>query len=314
MAPNQDLPAHEAESWRTLAWNGVRFAVPPDVEPAEMEKFYLRAADGNGLQLECKWQQGKSVSRSKALKRLGKALKGVEAQMGSAGLPPDIAAAFKKLESRGFTVQPFSWKRENLTAAGALLRCGVCGRSSLLQCVGIEKDQEAAAAMLAGFADHEDHGGVHYALFGIAATVPRGFTLKHFSFKPGQYRLELEGDRSRRRAGLVLERVGPANVLFGGVGFAQWAQERFAPLAGKGVLEHGSWQKGPAVLWQPQRHGLRAMASRLLASRRLAHVRAWQPQGSNAVLCVALSGGGKTASTVFEEVCSSYVLAQESQA
>lgn len=311
MALNRDI---ETEHWRTLAWNGVRLAVPPDFEPTQLEKLYLRVSGGNGLQFECKWQQGKSVSRRKALKRLRKALKGVEAQMDGAGLPPSMAAAFRQLKGRGFAVEPFSWKRDTLTAAGALLQCGICGRSSLVQCVGIEEDPDAAAAMLAGFTDHEDHGGVHYALFGIAATVPRGFTLKHFSFKPGQYRLELEGDRSRRRAGLVLERVGPANVLFGGAGFAQWAKERFAPLAGKGVLEHGSWQGGPAVLWQPRRVGLKAMASRLLASRRLAHVRAWQPEGTNAVLCVALSGGGKTAPTVFEEVCTSYVLAQESQA
>jgi len=297
--------------WQTLAWNGVRLPLPAGWEPAQLERLYLRAGDGEGSAMEVKWQHGKSISRKKALKRLARALKGVDARMGPEGLPRPLARACKDLERRGFAVSPFSWSNENTTAAGALMQCGVCGRSSLVQFVGTQAPPEEAGDVLAGFADHEDDGGARFELFGIRARAPSGFTLKRFSFKPGQYRMEFEGDRSRRRAGLVLERVGPASVLLAGEPFATWAAQRFATKAGDGSMEHESWQRGPAVRWQPARRGVKALLHRLVGSRKLAHVRAWQPAGSNAVLCVALSGGGRLAHDIFEEVCSSYVLAQE---
>lgn len=307
----------QRRGWRTLAWNGVEIPTPYDWEPVRLEKYYLLARGQDSLALECKWQQGKSVSQRTALKRLTKALKGVDLEMDTKGQPPAVRQAFKELKGRGFDVKAFNWKRGDEHTVGALLRCGVCGRTTLLQCVGMrEKDEDAALAadLLAGFADHREDGGAAFDLFGIRAVAPAGFTLKNFSFKPGQYRLEFEGDKSRKAAGLVLERVGPASVLFAGVGFAEWATERFAHMGGGGELEHGAWQGGDAILWRPRETGALGTLWRRLSRRRLAHVRAWLPAKANMVLCVALVGGGRRARDVFEEVCASYALAQESQA
>lgn len=297
------------ESRHLLAWNGIRLLAPRQWEFTRLDRYYARAAgDDEAMAFECKWQQGKGIGTKKALVRLSRAFKGRDLTMGDKALPHAVRRAFQELAARGFGVHPFSWRSEGALVAGALLECGVCGRSSLVQCVSVDTNPQLAAGLIASFRDHLDDGGAQFALFGIQANIPSGFTLGRFSFKPGQYRLEFTGDKTRKRAGLVLERVGPADVLYGGKGFTRWAAERFAQAGADRAPREGTWRNGPSLEWKPEKTGAWDHVAHLLSRRRVAQVRVWQPGVANMVLCVALSGGGEEAGVLFEEVCAGYVL------
>ncbi len=297
---------------RPLAWNGARILAPRDWEPHRLERCYLRASDGRGLALECKWQEGRSVTAKTALKRLGQALKGATLRTAEGELPPELRKACRRLEERAFSAHPFAWELPEQRGWGAWLQCGVCGRGTLLQCVDASRGPEAlplAAHLLESFTDHAPDLGREFALFGIRTVIPAGFTLAGFSFTPGSYRLAFRGSgRGGRPSGatLVLERLGPATVLLQGRAFHAWAAERFAQAGGKGTPEPGTWQGGPALLWQPPPTGGGLLG--FLRARRLhSRVRAWLPEGHNAVLCAALTDKGAHGAQRFEEVCRDYV-------
>lgn len=303
------MEQYDQPDLRPLAWNGVWLQTPADWEPVTLEKHYLRAAGSGRLAVECKWQEGRSVSNKKALSRLRKAVGDADLQLDAARMPQALQPAFAALAEKGLDVTPFSWRLDATQGVGALLFCPQCRRSTLLQCSGSEVDHELCARILGSFCDHAPDGGKEYRLFGIAAKVPSGFTLRHFSFKPGQYRLEFAGGKERKRVGIVLERVGPANVLFETGDFYAWAVQRFAVTGAKDKPEASAWQGGAAVDWNPRLEGVQRLLAAISRRHRPPYIRAWQPEGANTVLCVLMTGGSKGARELFEEVCTHYVLA-----
>ncbi|BBD08188.1 hypothetical protein [Desulfovibrio ferrophilus] len=299
---------NSAPPWKTLAWNGVSLDVPPDWDPVELEAHSLRATGTGGLFLELKWERG--TRGFDARKRLDKVGGEIAAGATHAEVPLQITAAAEVLENTKIETKTFAWTASGKQqAAGLILHCPQAHTAALAQVVFPESmppSWGAAARLLAGIRFHGTDGHVPWAAYGIKALVPGELRLSSYSFHPGHFRLRFAGRSRRGATELILDRLGPADVLLGNTALHTYTDK----LYGGCGAEPGFFVPGPgpsAASGQAQpRPGLLARLKRNGAYRALKG-KAWLP-GDNKILAVYMRGRSPDTLDCFDSICEAYAL------
>jgi hypothetical protein len=205
--------------WKTIAWNGVRFEVPGDWEPARVGRRHLLLAAEPGPAMEIKWAAVKGrFSGPRQLRALGGRVGRQGAVFRETALPEPWRAAVTGFDARGF-----QWDAGSERARGALLYCPVCRTASLIQFLERPAAEIAlglAARILASFRDHRSDDRVAWALYDTVALLPRRFVLERQRFEAGRFVVGFKGPARR----LTLYRWAPADMLLQGRGLADFAR------------------------------------------------------------------------------------------
>ena len=270
--------------WKTIAWNGVRFAVPGDWEPGRIGRRHLLFESEPGPVMEIKWGAVKGrFSRRRQLRELSRRIGRRRSAFQERPLPGEWRTSLAGFEAAGF-----QWDAANERAVGVLLYCAACRTVSLIQF--FERPETAsiehtAARVLASFRDHRTDGRMAWALYDIVAILPAHFTLEHHRFEAGRFILQFK----ERRCRLTLYRWAPAGVLLHKQSLAVFAETvaggaglEFRPMtiAGHPGLEGRDPAPTGCVACLKTRLGI-------VLVRRL---RLWHVAGRNRILGVRLEG------------------------
>lgn len=294
-----------SKDWKTVAWNGVRFEVPGDWEPARVGRRHLLLESAPGPVMEVKWGAVKGrFSGQRQLRALG----GRAGRRGAAFEETVLPEAWRAAAG-GFGAQGFQWNAGGDRARGVLLYCPACRTASLIQF--LERPDAASVArdgarVLASFRDHRSDGRTAWALYDIAALLPRRFVLERQRFEAGRFVVEFKG-RGRR---LTLYRWAPAEVLLENRSLAGFAgtvagegRLAFRPVAGAAhpaVEGCDPPPAGPAGRWRVR-----------LGLSWFCRLRLWQVAARNRILGVRLEGRRPIDGPEMQAVCESYGMAGE---
>ena len=270
--------------WKTVAWNGVRFAVPGDWEPGRIGRRHLLFESEPGPVMEIKWGAVKGrFSRRRQLRELSRRIGRKRSTFQERSLPGVWRTSLSGFEAAGF-----QWDAENERAMGVLLYCAACRTASLIQFFdrpGTANIERNAARVLASFRDHGTDQRVAWALYDIVAFLPDYFTLERHRFETGRFVLEFKGRRCR----LTLFRWAPAEVLLQKQRLSEFA-ETFAGGAG---LEFRllTIAGHPGVEGRdPAPTGWMACLNTRLGLSSFRRLRLWHVAGRNRILGVRLEG------------------------
>jgi len=218
------------ESWKPLAWNGVSVRVPMGWDPAELHAYALRASGDEGPALDLKWHRvGDRFAPEQRLDRLGKELgSGSIVDVTPQALPRGWSQVAPTLAEHGLETLPYSWHTATgAHGAGAVIFNPGTGIAALARFEfrqpQASADADTALTILETYRDHGTEALVPWAAFGIRALVPGSLELRSFSFTPGHFRLSFAGGKAHSACELVLDRLGPADVLLGRKTLAQYA-------------------------------------------------------------------------------------------
>lgn len=232
---------------RRIAWNGLSLSAPPDWQPADVEHHFLALSRHGRTALECAWRPDPaefSVPRRRAaLERQNRRLPGFTAD--PRRVPARWAQVLAALRPR-LAYVPFAWHggcgalchdaealctveirfpAGNAAAHGGGGTAGPGTTPAVTRLHAPEPDEAAlleAAAVLATLRLHPRHEAMPYRLHDMELSVPPGFALRDFTFRPGLCAL-----RFRRGADtLSVERLSPANVVLQGLPLRHWAARR----------------------------------------------------------------------------------------
>lgn len=297
-------------AFKPLAWNGVSVTVPSNWDPAELQAFALRAAGDTGPVLELKWKriQG-GFNAEKHLAKVSKGLGGAVTTDPSA-LPCGWAESAHTLAEQGITPLPYAWDIDGAEqGAGAVLHSEATGCAALAQFVFRDDEDEALArTVLTSFRSHPADGLVPWAAFGIRAQVPGNMELRNFSFNPGHFRLYFTSGKGRNRTELVLDRLGPADVLLGRRTLAQYADTFYGTFGAPDGFFTEDESGDDMVLGALQ--GSSPLMARLFNKPTFAHARGrmWRAGIGAMLLGVYMRGPNADAMQHFDDVCGSYAL------
>lgn len=294
-----------ARNWKTIAWNGVRFAVPDDWDPARIGRRHLLLESEPGPVMEIKWAAVKG--RFSGRRQLRKVYRHVGR---NGGVFQETALSEKwRAAAPGFEVQGFLWDAGSERAEGVLLYCPSCHTASMIQFLerpGASVIAPHAAQVLASFRDHRSDGRVAWALYDMVAFLPDHFVLARHQFQTGRFVLEFNG-RGRR---LTLYRWAPAEVLLQNRNLADFAQAvaggqslSFRPSTTRG---HPAVDGGDAL---PVGPGGRLQAR--LGMARFRRLRLWHVAGLNRILGVRLEARRPIEDPEIQAVSDGYGMADE---
>ena len=239
------------DSWKKLAWNGIRFNTPDQWEVAQIGARHLILEDETGPVMEIKWGLVKGTfSHRSHLKRLA-ALQSRRSKISVAKwiLPPPWEAALKEFEAGGFL-----WQSPESGGRGAILYCPVCRTATLIQFFvdSSVKREHVFMAVLKSFGDHSRDGWQPWSIFDIRATLPQSFQLERFRFEAGKFELAFSAGRQH----ISLHRWAPAAALLAGrdlIGFAGSIPEfadgapRALTIDSRNAVE---WEILPGSVWR----------------------------------------------------------------
>jgi hypothetical protein len=291
--------------WKTIAWNGVRFAVPGDWEPARVGRRHLVLESDPGPVMEIKW----STPRGRfSARRPLRALSGRVGRTGAVFQKTELAETWRAAAA-GYEAEGFQWEAGRERAAGVLLHCPTCRTVSLIQFLersGAGSIARTAPRILASFRDHRDDGRVAWALYDIATLLPGHFALGRQRFEAGRFVLEFKGGGRR----LALYRWAPAEVLLRNRSLADFAETitgetklpfRFLTIAGHPAVEGSD----PLPLGRGGRLRMR------LGMSWFRRMRLWRVAERNRILGVRLEGRRPIDDADMDDVSSGYGLAGE---
>jgi len=294
-----------AKDWKTVAWNGVRFMVPGDWEPARVGRRHLLLESEPGPVMEVKWAAVKGrFSGRRQLRELARRV----GRKGGAFHETALPEKWRTSVSR-FDAIYFQWDTENERAAGALLYCPSCRTASMIQLLerpGENLIASHAARILASFRDHRRDGRVAWALYDLVALLPHHFVLGRHRFEAGRFLLQFDW-RGRR---LTLYRWAPAEALLQNRSLADFAETvaggtklPFRPLA---VCDH------PAVeARDPSPAGAVGRLRMRLGMSWFRRLRLWRVAERNRILGVRLEGRRPIEESEMHAVIDGYGLADE---
>ncbi len=211
--------AVSARGWKTIGWDGVRFAVPGDWDPARVGRRHLVLESAPGPVMEVKWATVRGrFAAGRHLRKLARHVGRRGGVFRETALPASWRPGVADFESTGF-----QWDAGTERGAGALLYCPSCRTASMIQFLeppGANLITAAAARVLASFRDHRNDGRIAWALYDVAAELPDRFVLDRCRFEAGRFVLEFKGPGRR----LTLYRWAPAEVLLQNRSLAEFAQ------------------------------------------------------------------------------------------
>lgn len=271
-----------ARAWKTIAWNGARFAVPGDWDPARVGRRHLLLESAPGPVMEVKWAAVPGrFSAGRHLRKLARQV----GRNGGVFRETALPALWRPCVA-GFDATGFQWDAGAERAAGVLLYCPTCRTASMIQFLerpGADIIIATAARVLASFRDHRSDGRIAWALYDVAANLPDRFVLDRCRFEAGRFVLEFKGPGRR----LTLYRWAPADVLLQNRSLAEFAQ---TAAGGNGLVFRSSTVAGhPAVDGtDPMPAGCAGRWRVRLGLARFRRLRLWRMAGRNRILGVWL--------------------------
>lgn len=297
--------AVSAESWKTVAWDGVSFSVPEDWDPARVGRRHLMLESAPGPVMEIKWAAvAGRFSEDRHFRKLARRVGRSGGAFRKTTLPAAWRPCVENFESTGF-----QWDAGAERAAGVLLYCPGCRTASLIQFLerpGADIVTSAAARVLASFRDHRSDGRTAWALYDVAADLPDRFVLDRCRFEAGRFTLEFKGPGCR----LELFRWAPAEVLLEGRDLSDFARTvaggngpafRDLTLHGQPAVDGGDAK--------PTGAGERLLARLGLA--RFRRLRVWHVAGCNRILGVRLEGRRPIEDSDIQAVSDAYGMAEQ---
>lgn len=294
-----------APAWKTIAWNGLSLAVPPDWQLADLQSRSLSAAGQAGLRIELSWKhEADSTATGKALERAAARLGSGAAHKPS---PGEILAAGEAQQQQGVEVSSLAWSTAS-GEQGALMSLahtqnGLGGTAKLVFPAGIPPSWGAAARLLAGIRLHGTGGPVPWAVHGLEAEVPGGLSLSSFASHPGHFRLRLSSGQKRGGSELVLDRLEPAAELLDQTELPVFGDRLYANLG----ADSGFFAPEPGTEAASGRAELKpSLFARLTraGAHRLQTGRVWRC-GPQVILGAWMRGRDTEALDPFEGVCES---------
>ncbi|HHX40023.1 MAG TPA: hypothetical protein GX715_08670 [Armatimonadetes bacterium] len=206
--------ARRQAEWITVAWQGISVQVPEDWYPAalgtERASGYLRIQSADGHAVEVKWFQPKhTVDLEREVAKYRKTLERGARKRRRAfewrDKPKVPERESRPDKSRRF----FAWRSEG-QALGVIWYCRTCSRVILAQVV-MPTDQEAsvlASRILNGIEDHGEEDQERWSVYGLAVSVPTGWSLDKHQLMAGYTMLQFR----RRDRVIRAERWALASV------------------------------------------------------------------------------------------------------
>ncbi len=297
--------AVSARNWKTIAWNGVRFTVPGDWDPARVGRRHLLLESAPGPVMEVKWAAVKGrFSGGRHLRKLARRVGRNGGVFRETALP-----AKWRTSVAGFEAEGFQWDAGTERSSGVLLYCPACRIASMIQFLerpGADITTSNAARVLASFQDHRSDDRTAWALYDMVALLPDSFALERCRFEAGRFVLEFNGPVGR----LTLYRWAPAEVLLQNRNLADFAQ---TVAGGKGLSFRSFTVHGhPAVDGgDPLPVGPGGRLRARLGLGRFRRLRLWRVAGRNRILGVRLEGRRPIEDPEMQVVSDAYGMADE---
>jgi len=293
--------------WKTVAWSGVRLAVPADWVPGRIGPRHLLLESDTGPVMEIKWGpvRGRFSSRFH-LRRIARQVSRNAAVFQERPLSAEWRDVLGSVEACGF-----EWGSTGQGAIGVLLFCSVCRTASLIQFFlrgGDARIEDWTAGVLASFRDHREDGRSVWALYDIFAILPGHFRLESHRFEAGRFVLEFRGRSCR----LTLYRWAPAAVLLKGRDLGSFAEAaaggvgiEFRPLA---VAGHAGVEG-----FDPRPTGPVGRLKAWLRVGSFRGIRIWHVERRNRILGVRLEAKQPLGTGELRGVCDGYGMDDEAE-
>ena len=298
---NQSEKSATKKKWRDIAWNGVRFKIPPTWEIGEIGRQYLLIENQDGPRLEVKWGPVKGrFSPRVQLKRLtasqGRKLR---KNLREDALPPSWEKILRRYETIGF-----SWRSGTIGGRGAVLYCPHCQQATLLQFYQSPFNRPSAYAdqLLASFADHTDRTLEKWAVFDIQAQLPTNYLLKTYRFQVGHYQLVF----SCKTSTLTLERWSPADALLMKGGLAGFEKIYLAYSSNQSMVIKKESSDVVEAEDMSNKTILQRMHRRINRQPFYRRAKLWHEVNKNRILGVRLEGNNSIEFQHLQMICSNY--------
>ncbi len=289
-----------ANSWKQLAWNGIRFKIPADWEVGQIGARHLIFEDEAVPVMEIKWGVVKGAfSHRTHLKRLA-ALQSRRNKISVAEwiLPPHWEKALADFKAGGFL-----WQSPEASARGAILFCAVCRTASLIQFFGdssVEREK-ILLTVLKSFRDHSQDGWLLWSIFDIRATLPQSMQLVRFRFEAGKFELEFKSGRHN----IHLHRWAPAAALLGGRDLHEFS--RMIPEFSEGHPQPAAVNDCEAVEWSiSPGSGWMQKLGRFKIKPSFYWFRLWCLEKQNRILAVRAEGKSPLDIQLLKQICEDY--------
>ena len=291
----------DPKQWRDIAWNGVRFKIPPTWEIGEIGRQYLFIETRDGPRLEVKWGLVKGrFSPRIQLKRLTASLgRKLRKNLREESLPPSWEKVLNRYECIGFI-----WRSDTIGGRGAVLYCPQCRQATVLQFYlsPFNQPDSYAGQLLASFADHTDQSLKKWAVFDIQAQLPSNYLLKTYRFQVGHYELVF----SNKTSTLTLQRWSPADALLMNGGLAEF-EKKYLAYASNHSMTLNKRSSG-VVEAEDMLHKniFQRLHRRIHRQPSYWQAKLWHEVDMNRILGVRLEGNDSNELQHFQMICSNY--------
>jgi hypothetical protein len=306
MTRTRGRPAAADPGGVPLAWNGLRFRVPPDWEPVRLGRDYLGLESPAGPVMEVRWRTGAGhLDPADVARRMFRGAPR-SCRIDDAAVPPSWLEALSGRRNAAFAIPGPPDSR------GVASLCPGCGTLVAVRFFDLTDHggvpEPVARAVLASLADHGGPG-IAFELYGIRLAVPVGHRLERFSFKPGRFDLEFSAPGRT----LAFSRFAPADVLLAPGDLAAFAGRHLVPSGAAWTWRPLVWRGREAALavtgGEP---GVRSRLSdslgRFFRRRRRFRAMVWREAAANKLAAVVACGVVPPDPAAFEEVCAGYVV------
>ena len=295
------IGAGKDTDWKEIAWNGIRFEVPPAWELSKIGQRYLILEEETGPVLEVKWGSIKGTfSHGKHLRKLH-ALYGKRSGISieESPLPGGWQEALDNYDVSGF-----SWSGKAMRGSGVVLFCPRCRNATLIQFYHKEVDIpiRISRRILASFTDHRPDGQVIWSVFDIRAATPDTFRLIRYRFEPGVFELALVFSGQN----VILYRWGPAEILLTGRTLREFAAAMVR--LPEEMTSENAMEESDIVEWKtaPICTGWSRLWYRFRGKAEFQWFRIWHERGKNRILGVKYEGKRPTATDFLEHIADGY--------
>jgi len=285
---------------KDIAWNGIHLSVPSTWEISRVETRYLFLENHTRPAMEIKWShvKGRFSHRSHLKKLIAQQKHHPQKQIEEWPLPTTWENALSDFVAKGF-----SWKSDTENGRGAILFCPSCRTAVMFQVFNMAHlmTHETFLNILKSLKDHRNDDQTAWIVFDIHALLPKGFQLKHYRFRPGNYELLF----SNKFQSLKLSRWAPASSLLSQTDLTRFTADTLnlnqenlitTPVPGYAAVE---WPSNAATGWCRRFYRFKRKPA-------FHWVRVWHVAEKNRILGICLDSKKPFDKGLATDICSNY--------
>lgn len=207
---------------KRIAWDGISFEIPSNFEVSGIDKKFLQLDNGEHPCIEIRWYDaGKTYKEKTYFRQLAKKIEsnsGIEIE--STVMPGSWKAPLKKYDSTAFY-----WQSDLATGRGVMFYNKKAAQIMLIQFINKcdECTDNAAVIFLNSLQFHKGEETTNWRIYDLQATLPAGFNLESYEFKPGRFNITV-GDQIET---LSLYRFSPADMILKNSTLGEFSEEIF---------------------------------------------------------------------------------------